>query len=102
MSTQKKIYVKKYNFGADIMVAVCDTELIGKSFEGDGLLLKISESFYKGEEATEREVVDSLKHANIANLVGERAIKCALDNDFIEEANVISVDGVPHAQMVKF
>lgn len=102
MSTQKKIYIKKYNFGADIMVAVCDTELIGKSFEGDGLLLKISESFYKGEEATEREVVDSLKHATIANLVGERAIKCALDNDFIEEANVISVDGVPHAQMVKF
>ncbi|MBA7516805.1 hypothetical protein ES705_08853 [subsurface metagenome] len=102
MSTQKKIYVKKYNFGADIMVAVCDTELIGESFEGDGLLLKISESFYKGEEATEREVVDSLKHATIANLVGERAIKCALDNDFIEEANVISVNGVPHAQMVKF
>jgi len=102
VSTQKKIYVKKYNFGADIMVAVCDTELIGKSFEGGGLLLKISESFYKGKESTEREVVDSLKHATIANLVGERAIKCALDNDFIEEANVISVNGVPHAQMVKF
>jgi hypothetical protein len=43
-----------------------------------------------------------LKHATIANLVGKRAIKCAVDNNFIDDANVISVDGVPHAQMVKF
>lgn len=101
MSKQKKIYIKEYNFGADIMVAVCDMELVGKNFEDRGLLLKITESFYKGEEATEREVVDLLKHATIANLVGERAIRCALENDFIEEANVIFVDGVPHAQIVK-
>jgi len=101
MSKQKKIYIKKYDFGADIMVAVCDMELIGKSFEDRGLFLKITESFYKGEEATEREVVDSLKYATIANLVGERAIKCALDNAFIEENNVIFVAGVPHAQIVK-
>ena len=101
MSKQKKIYIKKYDFGADIMVAVCDTELIGKSFEDRGLFLKITESFYKGEEATEREVVASLKHATIANLVGERAIKCALDNAFIKENNVIFVAGVPHAQIVK-
>lgn len=101
MSNQKKIYVKKHNLGSEIMVAVCDKELVGKSFEGGGLFLKITEGFYKGEEATENEVIGSLKHATIANLVGKRTIKCALDNDFIEEANVISVGGVPHAQMVK-
>jgi hypothetical protein len=72
-----------------------------KSFEDNELVLKITESFYKGEEATENEVVHSLKHATIANLVGERAVKCALDNGFIEENNVIFVAGVPHAQIVK-
>jgi len=101
VSKQKKIYVKEYNSCSGLLVAVCDKELVGKSFEEGGLYLKISESFYKGEEATEGEVVDSLKHATIANLVGKQAIKCALDNDFIEEASVIFVDGVPHAQMVK-
>ncbi len=101
MNTPKKIYIKKYELGLGIMVAVCDTELIGKSFEDNELVLKITESFYKGEEATENEVVHSLKHATIANLVGERAVKCALDNDFIEENNVIFVAGVPHAQIVK-
>jgi len=72
-----------------------------EKFEEGGLILKITERFYKGEEATEREVVRSLKRATIANLVGKRAIKCALDNHFIEEVNVIFVDGIPHAQMVK-
>jgi len=101
VSNQKKIYIKEYKIGADIMVAVCDTELIGKSFEDRGLFLEITESFYKGKKATEKEVVGFLKHATIANLVGKRAIKCALDNNFIEEANVIFVAGVPHAQIVK-
>ena len=94
--------MKEYDTGSGLLVAVCDKELVGKSFEEGALFLKISERFYKGEEATEGEVVDSLKHATtIANLVGRWAIKCALDNDFIEEASVIFVDGVPHAQMVK-
>jgi hypothetical protein len=87
MNTQKKIYIKKYELGSDVMVVVCDTELIGKSFEDNELVLEITESFYKGEEATENEVVRSLKHATIANLVGERAVKCALDNGFIEPLN---------------
>ncbi len=99
--TKKKIYIKKYNSGLNVLVAVCDEELVGKSFAEGEFTLTITASFYKGEAVTEEEVVDSLTHADIANLVGARAIKCALDNSFIEETNVIFVDGVPHAQMVK-
>ena len=95
------MYLKEYNSGSGLLVAVCDKDLLGKNFEEGGLSLKISERFYGGEEATEGEVIASLQRATIANLVGKRAIKCAVDNDFIEEACVIFVDGVPHAQMVK-
>lgn len=98
---EKNIYIKEYDYGSGILVAICDAELVGKSFEENGLHLTISAAFYKGEIATEREVVRSLKHATIANLVGERAIKCALDHHFIEERNILLVEGVPHAQMVK-
>ena len=101
MGEEKKIYIKEYNYGSGLLVAICDTELIGKSFEEGGLSLTISEVFYKGEVATESDVVRSLKHATIANLVGKRTIQCALGSHFIEEVNIIFVDGVPHAQMVK-
>jgi len=95
------MYIKEYHSGSGLLVAVCDRDLLGKSFEEGALSLNISERFYKGEEATEGDVIASLQRATIANLVGERTIKCAIDNDFIEEACVIFVDGVPHAQMVK-
>ncbi|MFZ2071975.1 MAG: DUF424 family protein [Halobacteriota archaeon] len=101
MYSRKEIYVKKHRSGLTLLVAVCDVELVGKSFAEGELNLKITESFYKGEAVTEEEVVASLEQATIANLVGERAIRCALANSFIEEANIISVAGVPHAQMVK-
>ena len=102
MSGQNKaMYLKEYNSESGLLVAVCDKDLMGKNFEEGELTLKISERFYKGEEATEGDVITSLRRATIANLVGKRAIKCAVDHDFIEEACVIFVDGVPHAQMVK-
>jgi len=95
------IYIKRYDIGHEVIVAVCDVELIGKRLEEDELALMVTESFYKGEAVTESEVVASLRQATIANLVGERAVRCALANSFIEEANVIFIGGVPHAQMVR-
>ncbi len=95
------MYLKEYNFESGLLVAVCDKDLVGKSFEEGGLSLKITARFYKGEDATEGAVIASLQRATVANLVGKQAIKCALDNDFIEEASVIFIDGVPHAQMLK-
>lgn len=101
VDNQGDIYIKRYDIGPDVLVAVCDIELIGKHLEEGGLTLEVSESFYKGEAVTESEVVASLRQATIANLVGERAVRCALANSFIEEANVIFIGGVPHAQMVR-
>jgi hypothetical protein len=95
------MYLKEYNSESGLLVAVCDRDLLGKCFEEGELSLKISERFYKGKEATEGDVLTSLQRATIANLVGKRTITCAVDNDFIDEACVIFVDGIPHAQMVK-
>ncbi len=101
MRNQRDIYIKRYDLGPDVLVAVCDVELIGRHLEEGELLLQVSESFYKGEAVTEREVVASLNQATIANLVGERAVKCAIENSFIAAENVIFIEGVPHAQMVR-
>lgn len=101
MRDKSEMYIKEYNSDSGLLVAVCDKDLVGKSFEEGELSLKISERFYKGEEATEGEVITSLQQATVANLVGKRAIQCAIDNNFIDEASVIFIDGVPHAQMVK-
>lgn len=83
------------------MVAVCDKRLIGKRFTQGDLVLDISENFYKGSIAKEIDVIDALNSATMANLVGPKAVKCAVDNGFVDECNVIMIEGVPHAQMIR-
>ncbi|MGZ4940673.1 MAG: DUF424 family protein, partial [Halobacteriota archaeon] len=41
-----------------------------------------------------------LKNATIANLVGKRAVDCGIDSGIIDEEYIITIEGVPHAQMV--
>ncbi|HDS45337.1 MAG TPA: DUF424 family protein [Methanomicrobia archaeon] len=101
MSERTNLYIKEYLSGSEVLVAVCDQDLVGRRFEDGKLRLTVSERFYKGVEATEEDLIRSLQQATIANLVGRRAVQCALDHKFIEETSILVVDGVPHAQMLK-
>jgi len=83
------------------VVAVCDTELIGKYFEKGKLQLNVKKEFYKGEEKTEKETIEILREAKIDdaifNLVGKRAVDTAIKAGLIDKKGVIKIDNVPHA-----
>ncbi|MFA4955846.1 MAG: DUF424 family protein [Candidatus Methanoperedens sp.] len=95
------MFMKKYDTDGKVIVAVCDSDIIGKKFKEGNLVLKLEESFYKGCEASENEIKDALACASIANIAGKRSIACAVGNGFIDQDTVIYVDGIPHAQMVQ-
>jgi len=95
------MYLKLHNIGSEIMVAACDRELIGNTFIEGELTIHVSKEFYKGEPATEAEVIDALQKATIANLLGENAISCGVKSGVIDQDNVITISGVQHAQMVR-
>ncbi len=101
MHQPKTIYLKEHHTASGLLVAVCDKELLGQSFQEAELRLAVTERFYKGDEATEDEVIASLRRATIANVVGRRAVHCAVEHEFIDEAHVLVIGGVPHAQMVR-
>lgn len=84
----------------EVLVIICDSELIGKKFEEGDIKLKVKRSFYGGEETSTEECLDALKDATIANMVGsivEHAVKAGL----VHPSNVIRIQNVPHAQMVR-
>ncbi len=83
------------------MVAVCDHELLGKTFDEGELCLSVEAAFFGEEEATAQEVAKALAGATIANMVGERAIACAIETSCIDGENILRIDGVPCAQMVR-
>ena len=84
-----------------LLVAVCDEDVLGETFESDELSLTVTEEFYGGDAVDERAVVESLSRASVANIVGTRAVELAVDEGFIDEANVLEVGSTLHAQLLR-
>ena len=95
------MYMKKYETDGHVIVAVCDSNILGKKFKEGILVLKLDESFYKGDKVGENDVKIALSCATIANIAGERSIACAVECGCIDPDSVIFIDGIPHAQMVQ-
>lgn len=95
------MYIKTYETDASILVAVCDSELLGKTAIEAGLRLEISEEFYNGELVDASRVILALQMATTANIVGKRSIEAAISCQAIEQDSVIIIEGIPHALMVR-
>ena len=95
------MYMKQYDTEGQLLVAVCDKEIIGRKFHEGELTLKVEADFYKGSDASENEVKEALLFATIANIAGEKAIACAVECGCVDPDTVIFIEGIPHAQMVR-
>ena len=82
------------------LVAVCEAELLGESFENGELSLTVNEEFYDGAEADEEAVVNSLANCSVANIVGTKAVELAIEHGFVEEENVLDIGETRHAQLL--
>lgn len=95
------ILLKLHKNGNSEVVSLCDSNLIGKTFEEGKLHIEISERFYKGEELPKEKVIMVLKSCNNANIVGEKSIKLALDNNIIEKESIIKIKKIPISYIIR-
>jgi len=84
-----------------LLVAVCDADVLGETFDDGQVSLTVTEEFYGGEAASEDAVIASLKRARTANLVGDHAVETAVEAGVIDPETVLDVDGTRHAQLVR-
>ncbi|WP_181691053.1 DUF424 domain-containing protein [Natronomonas sp. LN261] len=84
-----------------LLLSVCDADVLGDTFEDGELSLTVDPDFYDGDEATEAEVASRLAEASVANLVGTETVETAIEAGFIDEANVLELDGTLHAQYLR-
>jgi len=82
------------------LVSVCDPDILGETFENGQISLTVDEGFYDGEQVDEQAVVDSLARCSVANLVGTETVSLAIEHGFVDEENVLDIDGTPHAQLL--
>ncbi len=83
------------------MVALCDQDLLGKSFKEGELRIKVTKQFYGGKLLDPDDCDPYLKEATIANFVGKESVSKGLDLGLIEEKRVMRIRDIPHAQMIK-
>lgn len=83
------------------VVAVCDSEIIGKKFEEGIKQLDVRENFYKGEDKSEPELIEMIKDLAMEdatfNIVGKNSVSCALKAGIISQEGIKTVQGIPLA-----
>ena len=83
------------------LVAICDKNLIGKTFQEGKLKLEVKKDFYGDMLCSVEEAVNLLNNAELANLVGEKIVKATIENKLIDPRAVMYIDGIPHVQIMK-
>ena len=83
-----------------MVLAVCDSDLLGQKIEEGNKQLDLTSDFYKGEEKSEQETLDLMRKAYVLNIVGKKSVTLAINEDFITGDHVQTINNVPYAQAV--
>ncbi len=96
-------WTKLFTTRTEIVVALCDEDILDKimEFKKTGAKIKISKYFYGDHLVDESIVLKLMDRATIGNLFGKDIVGLAEKHGFISKENIINIDGIPHAQFVK-
>ena len=87
--------VRVADYQKNIMLNICDADLLGKNIVQDDLNMNISKSYY-GEKLVEKEEAKLLlKKSSIINMVGKETISLSVGLGIGSENGIKSISGIP-------
>ncbi len=89
-------------YQGSIMVDICDLDLIGSKLEQDGLVINLTKEYYQQEIIDQPYAQELLQKCDIANLVGDKIVRQALDLRMAKEVSIRKISGVPFLMIYKF
>ncbi len=101
MSGEPMVYMKIYDVQGEKLIAICDSEILGKVFRSNKLVLHVDKNFYKGILVPLSVAMERAAEATILNLVGENTVNAAIKKGLVHPDAVIRIGGIPHAQSVR-
>ena len=87
--------------GNNVLLAICDTEILGKTLREGKIVFNVKKEFYKGARVAIEEAVDMITNSTIVNMVGKNIVQKAIEKGYVHPEAVLNIEGVPHAQIVK-
>lgn len=83
------------------VIAVCDSDIIGKRFEEKNLQLDLKSDFYRGDDMKGDDLLKEVRKCPCClNVVGKESVGFCIKNNLADKENIIKIKGIPHAQAV--
>jgi len=99
--TLLEVYLNLQKVGKNVLLAVCDCDLLGRTLKEGKIVFQIKPEFYNGRKAPLDEAVDLIDNSTIVNLVGKNCVEKAIAEGYVHPDAVLNIEGVPHAQIMK-
>ncbi len=100
-SSNKLVYVKEHMASGELVVAICDKDLLGKRLVDGDRVFYVDPDFYGGRVVSTKEALRLIDRASIANLVGNNIVYEAIRGGYVHPDAVIEINGVKHAQVIR-
>jgi uncharacterized protein len=94
--------VKTTEYRGNVLVNICDEDLIGRTVSEGKLKMHISKEFYFGEVVNMGEALRLIRTCSIVNLAGDRSVSLAVDNGIGAREAIREIEDVPFLMIYKF
>ncbi|MEM4717162.1 MAG: DUF424 family protein [Desulfurococcaceae archaeon] len=99
MPNDDKVYIKIYEFENETIIAACDPEVLDKILVDLSRKIRfhVDPNYFKGDLRDIQYLLDHLKIASNATLVGRKVVEAALQAGYIHPEAILHVEDVPIA-----
>jgi len=87
--------------GGNVLLAICDCEILGKTLREGRIIFNVKEDFYRGPKVDLEEAVAMIENSTIVNMIGKKIVQKAIERGYVHPEAVLNIEGIPHAQIVK-
>jgi hypothetical protein len=96
-----EVYINIRKIGGNVLLAICDIEILGKTLHEGKITFHVKEEFYKGTRVSVEEAIAMMENSTIVNMIGKNIVSKAMEKGYVHPDAILNIEGVPHAQIVK-
>ncbi len=95
------VYVNLKKKGRNVVLAICDCDLLGRTLRDGKIVFHVKNDFYNGGKVSVEEAIGMIENSTIVNLVGKNCVEEAISKGHVHPEAILKISGIPHAQIVK-
>ena len=94
--------VKTITYQQNLMLNICDADLVGRSITKEDFSLNISKNYFADRFVEQSEAEELLKKYSIINLVGKEIISLSINLGIGSSKGVKEIESIPFLLVFKF